>query len=425
MTMTAQPISPFPSSPVQRDDSAAPKALRPSLLAPSPGGSRWESTDAVAETEDESDLEPNGVPPRRGWRRLVHPFVLLVILPTLLAAAFEYLVVADQYESSAQFIVRTPQQNAPVNSLGQMLGMGGNTANSDAHSVDAYLLSHDAVSALGRSRLVTMFRRPEADGVTRLWSADPEPETLHKYYRGKVDILTATDTGITTLSVRGFRPADVKALADDLLLLGERRVNLLNQRMFDAGLKDATRQVREAEALVETAQNELTAFRQARRDASPDQTGAAQIQLATSLEQQASQARAQFEAMAAVLPPSAPQYAATARKVASLDRQVASLKARLAGSEQSLAGGLGEYENLQMRQQLAAKQFETAQAGFQSAREQLLKQQLFIVPVVEPNLPGKGLYPKRLFIVGVVFFGLLFAYAIGWLILASVREHAE
>ncbi|MGI9377962.1 MAG: capsule biosynthesis protein, partial [Tsuneonella suprasediminis] len=66
-----------------------------------------------------------------------------------------------------------------------------------------------------------------------------------------------------------------------------------------------------------------------------------------------------------------------------------------------------------------------AQASFQSAREQLLKQQLFIVPVVEPNLPGKALYPKRLSIIAIVFFGLLFAYAIGWLILAGAREHAE
>lgn len=401
----------------------APEALRPSLLSPFPHGNRWEQPPSGEDENDE--LSPDQSASRRGWRRLFHPFVLLVILPTLLATAFEYLVAADQYESTAQFIVRTPQQSAPVNSLGQMLGIGASSANSDAHSVDAYLLSHDAVNALGPSRLVGMFRRPEADMATRLWWADPPLETLHKYYRSKVELSTATDTGITTLSVRGFRPADAKSLADDLLRLGERRVNLLNQRMFDAGLKDATRQMREAETSVQAAQNDLTSFRQARRDASPDQTGAAQIQLATSLQQQASQARAQFEAMAAVLPPSAPQYAATARKVASLDRQVAALKSRLAGSDQSLAGGLGEYENLQMRQQLAAKQFETAQAGFQSAREQLLKQQLFIVPVVEPNLPGKGLYPKRLFIIGVVFFGLMFAYAIGWLILAGVREHAE
>ncbi|MDF0490485.1 capsule biosynthesis protein [Sphingomonas sp. H39-1-10] len=425
--MTIQP-SPLHALKAETSEDATPQArgpgLRPLLLPPYPrkgGGSP-----PPAGFEDGDDGFDEQAPPRRtGWRRLLHPFVLLVILPTLLAIAFEYLVAANQYESTAQFIVRTPQQAAPMNSLGQMLGMAGSATNSDVHSVDAYLLSHDAVDALGRSRLIGMFRRPEADVATRLWFADPAPETLNDYYRKKVDISTASDTGITTLSVRGFRPADAKALADDLLKMGEQRVNLLNQRMFNDGLAAATRQVREAEAQVDATQKALTAFRQARRDISPDQTGAAQLQLVTALQQQAAQARAQFEAMAASLPPSAPQYAATARKVAALDREVAAARSRLTGSEQSVAGGLGEYEELQLRQQLAAKQFEAAQAGFQSAREQLIKQQLFIVPVVKPNMPGKGLYPKRLSTVAIVFFGLLFAYAIGWLIVAGVREHAE
>jgi capsular polysaccharide transport system permease protein len=46
------------------------------------------------------------------------------------------------------------------------------------------------------------------------------------------------------------------------------------------------------------------------------------------------------------------------------------------------------------------------------------------VRVVEPNLPGKALHPQRLKITATVFFSLLLSYAVGWLILAGVREHA-
>jgi capsular polysaccharide transport system permease protein len=376
-------------------------------------------------TMEEDAFEIGDAPQRTGWRRLLHPLVLVVAVPTLLTAAFEYLVAADQYESDAQFIVRTPQQNATMNSVGQMLGMSGGAVATDAHSVDAYLLSHDAVDALGARRLTATFRRPEADPVTRLWFANPLPETLLKYYRGMVHVTTAAETGITTLTVRSYRPEDAKALADDLLRLGEARTNMLNERMFADGLSAADRQVHEAEAMVEAVEGQMTSFRQAHRDADPERSGAAQIQLAATLQQQAAQARAQFDSMAAVLPRSAPQYAANARQVAALERQVASVKAGLAGSERSVAAGLGEYEKLQMRQQFAAKRYDAAQASYQSAREQLLKQQLFIIPVVKPNLPGKALYPERLTVVATVFFGLLFAYAIGWLILAGIREHAE
>lgn len=373
---------------------------------------------------DEPDKQ-EGLAQRSGWYKLIHPFLLVVVLPTLLVTAFEYLIAADQYESTAQFIVRTPQQNNSANSLGQMLGLGANSTPADAHSVDAYLLSHDAIAALGRDRLVTAFRRADADPVTRLWEADPQPETLLKYYRGKVHVTTSTETGITLLSVRGFQRADAKALADDLLKLGEQRVNLLNQRMFESGLAAADRQVREAEIAIDDADQRMTQFRQARRDADPERTSTSEIQLASSLQERAAQARAQLDAMSAVLPPTAPQYSATARRVAALERQVGAVKGRLAGSEGSVAASLGEYEQLQVRQQLAAKRFEAAQASFQSAREQLVKQQLFIIPVVKPNMPGKALYPERLTIIATVFFGLLFAYAIGWLILAGVREHAE
>lgn len=382
--------------------------------------SAWVSPDERQQPEDQTAENT-----RSGWRRLIHPLILIVVLPTLLVAAFEYLIASDQYESSAQFIVRTPQQNNSVNSLGQMLGIGAGSAPADVHSVDAYLLSHDAIDALGRDRLVTMFRRADADPVTRLWQADPQPETLLKYYRGKVHVTTTSETGITLLTVRGFQRQDAKSLADDLLKLGEQRVNMLNQRMFEDGLGAASRQVREAEAAIDDADRQMTQFRQTRRDADPERTSSAEIQLASALQERAAQARAQLDAMAAVLPPSAPQYSATARKVAALERQVAAVKGRLAGSEGSVAAGLGEYEQLQVRQQLAAKRFEAAQTSFQSAREQLVKQQLFIIPVVKPNLPGKALYPERLTIIATVFFALLFAYAIGWLILAGIREHAE
>ncbi|PKP94585.1 MAG: lipopolysaccharide biosynthesis protein [Alphaproteobacteria bacterium HGW-Alphaproteobacteria-16] len=261
--------------------------------------------------------------------------------------------------------------------------------------------------------------------MTRLWSDSPPDETLLKYYRGKVQATFSSETGITTLTVRAFRPDDAKALADALLRLGEGRVNELNNRMLENGLVAAQRQVDEAESLVGDIEGRMTSFRQASRDADPERTSAAQIQMATALQQQAAQARAQFDAMAAVLPPSAPQYAASARKVAALERQVAAVRVRLAGSEQSVAAGLGEYEKLQMRQQFAAKRLEAAQSSYQAAREQLLKQQLFIVPVVKPNMPEKALYPKRLMIVATIFFGLILAYALGWLILAGVREHAS
>lgn len=412
-----------PAEPADRIVVEAPAPVVPRLLKcrSDPDDDGWgDDLDPV-----DMDLPTAAVPPHRRRRWFQSLFLVLVLLPTLATAAFQYLVVSDQFESEASFIVRAPQSASPASGLSQMLGMSTGAVPADAHSVAEYLLSHDAIDSLGRATLIAMFRRPEADPATRLWSTAPAPETLLRYYRHQIHIANASETGITALHVRAFRPADAKTLADRLLVLGEIQVGNLNRRMFEDGLKVARRQIVEAEATVEQAQAALTAFRQARRDVDPEKTGSAQIQTAASLQEQAAQARASFEAMAATVPSSAPQYAATARRVAAMERQVAAAQARLAGSHRSVAGGLGDYEHLRLRQEFAAKRYEAAAASFQAAREQLLKQQLFIVPVVKPNLPGKALYPKRLETVATVFFTLAFAFAIGWLILAGVHEHAE
>ncbi|MDG2527284.1 capsule biosynthesis protein [Caulobacter endophyticus] len=366
---------------------------------------------------------------QKSWRARLTPWrglLLVVLLPTLLVAGFEYLVAADQYESEAHFILRGAQPSGGGGGLGQLLGLGGAAPNAtEAYGVSDYLLSHDAVAAARRTLdLPTLFRRPEADPLTRLWSGHPQPETLLKYYRRQVDVRFDADTGITRLSVKAFRPADARDLAETLLRLGEARINTLNQRSFDNGLSVARRQLAEAEAGVAASQATLTGFRQSGRDIDPERSGAAQIALASVLSQQLAQARAQLAGMGRSVSPDSPQYVALAAQVRGLEGQVAAAQSRLAGSSGSIAPGLGVYEGLRLKQQFAAKRYEAAAQALETARERSLTQQVFLVRVVEPNLPGKALHPQRLKITATVFFSLLLTYAVGWLILAGVREHA-
>lgn len=370
---------------------------------------------------------PASAPAAREGFRASRTFLLAVLLPTLLVAAFQYLVAADQYESEAHFIVRGAQPVGGANGLGQLLGLGGgNTSAAEAHGVGDYLLSHDAVAAARRALdLPAIFQRPEADPVTRLWPAHPTPEALLKYYRRQVEVRFDAETGITALTVRAFRPTDAHDLAETLLRLGEARINTLNQRSLDNGLSVARRQLTEAEAGLAEAQTALTRFRQDGGDIDPERTSAAQITLASGLMQQLAQARGQLDGMRRSVAPDSPQYVALANQVRALEVQTAAAQGRLTGSAGSIAPGLGTYEGLRLRQQFAAKRYEAAAQTLEAARERSLTQQTFLVRVVEPNLPGKALHPKRLKIVATVFFCLLLSYAVGWLILAGVREHAS
>ncbi|MBW6526771.1 lipopolysaccharide biosynthesis protein [Sphingomonas sp. RHCKR7] len=356
--------------------------------------------------------------------------MLVVVLPTLLLAGYYYLIAADQYESQAHFLVKSADgPTASPSGFGQLLGLSGmGGSGGEAASVSDYLTSHDAVARLSRDiGLVERFRRPEADVVSRLSTADPTPEKLLTYYERKVSVETDHDTGITKLSVHAFRPDDAYEIIRHLLEMGEQRVNTMNARSYEDAIAASRRQLGEAETALAEVQGEITEYRQTRADVDPEGSGKAQIGLVSGLRANLAAAQAQLETTGAFVSHTSPQYVALSRQVRSLQAQLAAQSGRLAGEgggERTIAGNLGGYEDLRLRQEFAGKRYEAAAAALAQARERARRQQLYLVRVVEPNMPVKSLFPQRGKIVLTAFFALLLVYSIGWLIAAGVREHA-
>jgi capsular polysaccharide transport system permease protein len=355
------------------------------------------------------------------------PLIAVVIAPTLLTAIYFFGFAADQYESEAHFMVRASQPlAAPTMGIGQLFGLGApGQSPAEALSIADYLNSHDAVAAANRKlNLAAIFRRPEADLLSRLSTVRPDAETLLKYYRRQVHVTASQDTGKTVLTVHAFRAGDARQLAEALLELGEQRVNQFNARAEAETVRASEAELAGAEAELRTVQAGLTNFRSTRGDMDPEKTAAAQLQLVVRLQEQLVQYRAQLASMAGFVSRESPQRVALAARVNALEAQVGAERARLAGASEGMAPRLGGYEDLQLRQELAGKRYAAAAAAVASAREAARKQQLFVVRVVEPNLPEKALFPRRWLIVASVFVTLLLSYGVGWLIFAGVREHA-
>ncbi len=365
------------------------------------------------------------------WQRYKW-FTIVVLLPTAIAAIYLYGIAANQYVSEAHFIVRT--QSAPSASsssssgLGSLLGSGGSSsvaAAGESLTVADYLMSHDVVAMLQkRLNLVALFRRPGTDLLSRLASADPTPEYLLDYYRGQVDVNFDIDNGITTLTARAFRPADAHTLASALLQLGERRVNEMNVRAFRDAVSLSKRQLDEAEAAMRANGAKVTAFRQSERDANPETSAGAQIGLVTGLRQQLSAARAQLETTVQLIGSNNPQTQALRQQVSSLAQQVNAQEGHLAGGGNAIAAGLGNYEAMQQQQEFLQQRYASASTAYEGARQQAVRQQLYVVRVVDANMPVKSTYPRRALSLITLFAALTIIYAIGWLIAAGVREHS-
>jgi len=364
----------------------------------------------------------------RGWLWAQRWFVGIVLLPTLLVGIYLFAYAADQYESEAHFLVRSaanPQVAASGPSAVVSMLTGGSSAQNEAMSVADYLTSHDAVATLqAKDHLVERFRRPGVDILSRLFPADPTPERLLRYYRKQVKVKHDSETGITTIKVHSFTPEDSYAIASRLLAIGEQHVNELNARSYNDAIANSRRALAEAENALAASDTQMTAFRRNHGDIDPQASGQAQLTLVTTLKGELAQARAQLTAMNGVISPSSPQYQALARHVQALQAQVDAQAGRLAGGSGAISNDISGYQALLLRRDFLAKRYEAAAASLEKAREQAFQQELYLVRVVNPNMPVKATFPERGRILGTVVVALLLIYSIGWLIVAGVREHA-
>jgi len=303
---------------------------------------------------------------------------------------------------------------------------GGESAGPEAMSVADYLTSHDVVATLRKKLdLVNRYRRPGADIFSRLAGDDqPTDEALLKYYLKRTSVEVNTATGITVIQARAFTPQDAYAIATALLDLGDQRVNSLNRAAYVDAIASQERQLKAAQDNLAKAQSAISSFRATQADIDPTGTGTAQTQLITGLNAQLAASRAQMVSVGATISRSSPQYIALSRRVAALQAQVNAQQAKLAGGGSTIASQVAGYNELQMRQQFAQRQYETVSAALDRARQQVLDKHLYLVRVVNPNLPEKSQFPQRGRITLTVFLSLLIAYGIGWMLVAGVKEHA-
>lgn len=355
-------------------------------------------------------------------------FLGIVVLPTLLVAAYYYLIASDQFESGADFVVKRAETSASGNNVGQLLGFsfGSSATTSEAYIVGEYLTSHDAVAKLRKEDgLVARFRPEGVDWISRIRSADPTPERLLKFYRRHVTIEQDLTTGITHLRVRAFSPKDAYHLTSKLLNMGEQRINAINARTYRDQVASSQRDLADAEQAMVNIQSQMTQFRRDQQDINPVGTGQAQITLVSGLTARLVEARSRLQAMASLISPASPQYRALATQVRALEQQVAAQGAKIAGGDNSTAASLGGYEALTVQREQATRRYAAAAAQFEQAKMEAKRQQLYLIRVVDANLPVKSLYPERGTIVLTVFISLLIAYGVSWLLWAGVKEHSQ
>ncbi|WP_133251156.1 capsule biosynthesis protein [Novacetimonas pomaceti] len=362
------------------------------------------------------------------------PVLIVVVLPTFLALVYYTLIASGQYESEAAFVVKdsrpAPRSSSSSTSMmGATTGMAmaagsGGAGLAENFAVNTYLKSHDAVDSLQqRLNLVAMYRHPDIDILSRLFYAHPTPERLLWYYLNHIDVVFHEDTGVTTLDVRAFRPEDAKRIADELLKLGEERINEFNRLVSENTIKAADEEVAIAEKRVKDVQHRMTAFRQRSGDIDPTKSSVVGISLIGQLETELAQSDTQLAQMLRNLNASSPQVLTIKQRIKALNEEIEAQR-RLTQKTKGVYANIADYDELMLDREFAQEAYMTSASELETARSAARQQQVYVVRVVEPNLPGMATYPRIFLMTLAVFVGSGLTFMIGRLLITGMREHA-
>ena len=363
------------------------------------------------------------------FRRPPWAFIAIVIVPTVATMIYMLLIASPIYVSEARFVVRSRSHEGPsaFGAVLQSVGVDLQNGATDAYEVHEFMMSRDAIDDLvAHHNLRAVLSRPGADFLARFPRPleGPSFENLYKSYRRFVSVGYDSTTGISTLRVSAFRPGDATEIANVLLDDGEQLVNRLNQRAASDAVGQAVQQVVEAEQRAVTAEQVLTKFRSSEQLIDPMRDSAAGANIVSQLDTQLINLKAERASLAAQAPQS-PDLPVLDQKIRAFETQRAAERTQVAGESNSLAPKIGQYEQLILDRDFAAKSLATADASLEGARLDARKKQSYLERVVAPNRPDKAERPRRWFNIMMVFISALVAYSTIMLVLAGLREHRQ
>lgn len=350
----------------------------------------------------------------------------VLLLPTIICAAYYFFIAADQYQSEAQFVVRSPAKPDVSGGISFLVQLGLVKSQDDSFIVQDYITSRDALKALSTEINVDkMYNREGADFLARYPSIlyGPTKEQFYKYYKRMVTIVHTDKTGITTLKVDAFRPEDAHMIAETLLTLSEGLVNQINRRLQTDAIANSLAELKTAQARVIGAQAALSEFRNKEMIIDPHQSAVALAELIAHFSTELGTVQAQITELK-IGSVSGPQIENLQRKAAALGQQIAEERRNIAEGKGGLAARIAKYEGLVLEREFANRMLSTVEADLVRARAEAARQLLYLERIVEPSLPDDEALPKRFRMVITILTINVLLVCLVWLVFSGVREHA-
>jgi len=362
------------------------------------------------------------------WLKRHLTLVLTVIVPTCAAILYYGLFASDVFISESRFLVRSPQHQAQSGLFGQILqGSGLTHSQDDTYSVHDYILSRDALHELDAKLGVRkIFTSKRVDPINRFpgLARDESFEEFYRYYGKHVGIEYDPSTSISILTVRAFTAQDAERINDQLLQMSESLVNTLNDRSRRDLIRYAEDEVKLATDKATAAAVALFQYRSKHEVFEPDKQAAIQLESVAKIQEELIATEAQL-AQVRKLSPNNPQISGLESRADTLRHAIVTEAAKVTSANGSFSARAPDFERLTLESVFSDKQLGVALADLETARNEALRQQLYLERLVQPNLPDKAMEPRRIRSMFTVLLIGLIAWGVVSLLIAAIREHSN
>lgn len=361
---------------------------------------------------------------RRKLAMLGARLAFFVMLPTLLAGWYYYMVATPLYASKSEFVIQQSESQGAMG-LGGLFSGTQFATSQDSIAVQGYLQSRDAMARLDADQnFRAEFSKPTIDPIQRL-EPSATMESTYKTYQRHVKIAYDPTDGVIKMEVIAPDPQVSVAFSNALIGYAEEQIDHLTQRMRADQMQGAQDSYETAEVNMLASQRRVVELQEKFKVMSSE----TELGLLTSqigqLETQLSQDRLSLIQMESNAQPNAARMEPLKRRIAALESEIGALRARMTSEDaagMSLASVQGELAvaqaDAQTRQLLLAQSLQQ----LETARIEANRQVRYLSLSVRPVAPDAAAYPRAFENTAVAF--LIFAgiYLMISMTVAILRE---
>jgi capsular polysaccharide transport system permease protein len=355
-------------------------------------------------------------------------FLLMVVLPTLVASLYYGLWASDQYAAEVRFGVRQTQEpNVSDDVLAMMAkGIAVGTTGREPYLVANYVRSRNLVDDLDRQiGLREIYSRPAADRLARF---DPQgsSEELWSYWRNMVIVTTDRLSGLVSVRALAFTPDDAVKIVRAIRTSAEHIVDQTAQRIRADALRLAEEDLARARQRYVDSLLALRGVRDGAQTVDPETTIEETAKTLTEAMRQKLALERDLAFNMRVVSASAPQIQVLNQRIRAVDEQIAALNRSLTSrdeADRTAADVISRFEERELARRFSEKLMEITQSSYERARVEEARQHMYLTTFVEPVRPDLAEYPKRARTIGFVAVVALVVWVITLVLAAAVNDH--